>query len=81
MMKGRVPEAMEARSVEAIPAGEMWQYEPKWDGFRCLLARDAQAVAMYSKSGQNLTRYFPEVVAAGDGARLRRDADSGQASD
>lgn len=55
---------MEARSVDAIPAGEMWQYEPKWDGFRCLLARDDQAVAMYSKSGQNLSRYFPEVVAA-----------------
>src|SRR6476620_9631617 len=55
---------MEARSVDAIPAGETWQYEPKWDGFRCLLARDDQAVAMYSKSGQNLSRYFPEVVAA-----------------
>jgi ATP-dependent DNA ligase len=64
MMKGRVPEAMEARSVEAIPVGEMWHYEPKWDGFRCLLARDTQAVAMYSKSGQDLSRYFPEVVAA-----------------
>jgi ATP-dependent DNA ligase len=62
-MEGRVPEAIEARSVEAIPTGEVWQYEPKWDGFRCLLARDAQAVAMYSKSGQDLSRYFPEVVA------------------
>jgi hypothetical protein len=62
--KNHVWEAMEARSVDAIPAGEMWQYEPKWDGFRCLLARDDQAVAMYSKSGQNLSRYFPEVVAA-----------------
>ena len=57
-------EAMEARSVDAIPAGEEWQYEPKWDGFRCLLARDAGTVAMYSKSGQDLSRYFPEVVAA-----------------
>ena len=63
-MKRGVPEAMEARSVEAIPVGEMWQYEPKWDGFRCLLARDVQAVAMYSKSGQDQSRYFPEVVAA-----------------
>jgi ATP-dependent DNA ligase len=62
--KNHVLEAMEARSVDVIPAGEMWQYEPKWDGFRCLLARDGQAVAMYSKSGQNLSRYFPEVVAA-----------------
>ena len=65
MKKNRVHiEAMEARSVDAIPTGEEWQYEPKWDGFRCLLARDAGAVAMYSKSGQDLSRYFPEVVAA-----------------
>jgi ATP-dependent DNA ligase len=63
--KNRVPiEAMEARSVDAIPGGKEWQYEPKWDGFRCLLARDADAVAMYSKSDQDLSRYFPEVVAA-----------------
>jgi ATP-dependent DNA ligase len=57
-------ETMEARSVDAIPVGREWQYEPKWDGFRCLLARDGDGVAMYSKSGQDLARYFPEVVAA-----------------
>jgi ATP-dependent DNA ligase len=57
-------EAMEARSVDVIPTGEEWQYEPKWDGFRCLLTRDSGTVAMYSKSGQDLSRYFPEVVAA-----------------
>jgi ATP-dependent DNA ligase len=57
-------EAMEARSVDAVPIGEEWQYEPKWDGFRCLLARDVDAVGMYSKSGQDLGRYFPEIVAA-----------------
>jgi ATP-dependent DNA ligase len=57
-------DAMEARSVDAIPEGTDWQYEPKWDGFRCLLTRDGDAVAMHSKSGQDLTRYFPEVVAA-----------------
>jgi ATP-dependent DNA ligase len=63
--KNRVhSEAMEARSVDTIPSGKEWQYEPKWDGFRCLLARDAGTVAMYSKSGQDLSRYFPEVVAA-----------------
>ena len=56
-------EAMEARSVDVVPTGEEWQYEPKWDGFRCLLARDAHGVSMYSKSGQDLARYFPEVVA------------------
>src|SRR5215471_14794234 len=55
---------MEARSVDAIPIGEEWQYEPKWDGFWCFLTREAGDVAMYSKSGQDLGRYFPEVVAA-----------------
>jgi ATP-dependent DNA ligase len=57
-------EAMEARSVDDIPCGREWQYEPKWDGFRCLLAREGGTVAMHSKSGQDLSRYFPEVVAA-----------------
>jgi ATP-dependent DNA ligase len=57
-------EAMEARSVDAIPTGKEWQYEPKWDGFRCLLMRNARTVSMYSKAGQDLGRYFPEVVAA-----------------
>jgi ATP-dependent DNA ligase len=56
--------AMEARSVDVIPIGEEWQYEPKWDGFRCLLTRDTDSVAMYSKSGQDLRRYFPEVIAS-----------------
>jgi ATP-dependent DNA ligase len=55
---------MEARSVDAIPQGEAWQYEPKWDGFRCLLAREDARVTMHSKAGEDLTRYFPEVVAA-----------------
>lgn len=56
--------AMEARSVNEIPQGPEWQYEPKWDGFRCILARDAGDVAMLSKSGQDLKRYFPEIAAA-----------------
>jgi ATP-dependent DNA ligase len=56
--------AMEARSVEAIPEGPEWQYEPKWDGFRCILTRDDKDVAMLSKSGQDLTRYFPEIISA-----------------
>jgi ATP-dependent DNA ligase len=55
---------MEARSVDAIPTGEQWQYEPKWDGFRCLLERDLKNVTMTSKSGQDLGRYFPEVATA-----------------
>lgn len=55
---------MEALSVEAIPAGAEWQYEPKWDGFRCLVFRDGDDVQLQSKSGQPLARYFPEIVAA-----------------
>ena len=55
---------MEARIVDMLPVGPQWQYEPKWDGFRCLAFRDAKSVELMSKSGQPLTRYFPEVVSA-----------------
>lgn len=53
---------MEAKSVENIPLGEDWQYEPKWDGFRALVFRDGDQVVLQSKAGQPLGRYFPEVV-------------------
>jgi len=56
--------AMEARSVETIPRGTDWQYEPKWDGFRCLLSRQGRDIVLRSKSGEDLTRYFPELVEA-----------------
>ena len=55
---------MEAQSVDAIPAGPEWQYEPKWDGFRCLVFRDGETVTLQSKAGKPLTRYFPDLVAA-----------------
>src|SRR5215470_4491411 len=55
---------MEALSVDEIPVGAEWQYEPKWDGFRCLVFRDGNKVELQSKSGQSLTRYFPELVEA-----------------
>jgi ATP-dependent DNA ligase len=55
---------MEARSVDAIPKGPIWQYEPKWDGFRCLLSRDRGEISLRSKSGEDLGRYFPELVEA-----------------
>jgi ATP-dependent DNA ligase len=55
---------MEALSVEEIPEGGDWQYEPKWDGFRCLAFRDGEEVALQSKAGQPLARYFPELVEA-----------------
>ena len=55
---------MEAKSVDALPSGSGWQYEPKWDGFRCLVFRDGEAVELQSKSGRPLARYFPEVAEA-----------------
>jgi ATP-dependent DNA ligase len=55
---------MEALSVDEIPEGADWQYEPKWDGFRCLAFRDGDDVALQSKAGQPLARYFPELVNA-----------------
>jgi len=55
---------MEALLVPEIPEGDNWEYEPKWDGFRCLAFRDGKKVELQSKSGQTLARYFPEIVAA-----------------
>jgi ATP-dependent DNA ligase len=55
---------MEALSVETIPSGSQWQYEPKWDGFRCVVFRDGGKVELQSKSGRSMTRYFPELVGA-----------------
>jgi ATP-dependent DNA ligase len=63
LLKPSVP-PMEARLVEEIPAGEGWQYEPKWDGFRCLAFRDGEQIYLQSKAGQPLARYFPDVVDA-----------------
>jgi ATP-dependent DNA ligase len=53
---------MEAVSVSEIPEGPDWQYEPKWDGFRCLIFRDGKTVKLQSKAGQPLGRYFPELI-------------------
>jgi ATP-dependent DNA ligase len=55
---------MEAKLVEEIPRGDNWQYEPKWDGFRCVAFRKGERVLLQSKAGQPLGRYFPEIVAA-----------------
>jgi len=55
---------MEALSVDEVPIGDEWQYEPKWDGFRCLAFRDGAHVELQSKAGQPLARYFPEISAA-----------------
>ncbi|HVO64060.1 MAG TPA: ATP-dependent DNA ligase [Terriglobales bacterium] len=52
----------EAKSVDEIPGGGNWFYEPKWDGFRCLVFRKNNQVLLQSKAGQPLGRYFPELV-------------------
>ena len=55
-------EPMELVQVAEIPTGAQWQYEPKWDGFRCMAFRDGDEVQLQSKAGQPLARYFPEIV-------------------
>src|SRR5262245_60108166 len=55
---------MEAKPVEALPRTGSWQFEPKWDGFRCVATRRGARVDLMAKSGKPLTRYFPEVAAA-----------------
>jgi len=57
-------EPMEAEQVDDIPVGNDWQYEPKWDGFRCLIFRRDDEIFLQSKAGQPLGRYFPEIVSA-----------------
>lgn len=54
---------MEAKLVETLPEGGGWQFEPKWDGFRCLAYRAEDDVQLMSKSGKPLQRFFPEVAA------------------
>jgi ATP-dependent DNA ligase len=53
---------MEAKLLDELPQGDGWQYEPKWDGFRCLVFRDGNEVHLQSKSGKPLGSYFPEIV-------------------
>ena len=63
---------MEAQPARELPQGPAWQYEPKWDGFRCLAFRDGARVDLESKSGKPLTRYFPELVAALLGVKAKQ---------
>ncbi|WP_354699400.1 DNA ligase C1 [Paraconexibacter sp. AEG42_29] len=51
-----------ARSRSSLPDdGEVWAYEPKWDGFRCIAFVDGEDVFLQSRSGKPLARYFPEL--------------------
>jgi ATP-dependent DNA ligase len=63
---------MEALLAAEIPSGDDWQYEPKWDGFRCLVFRDGDEIQLQSKAGQPLGRYFPELLLALSTAGPRR---------
>ena len=63
---------MEAKLADALPDGPGWRFEPKWDGFRCLVFRDGDEVALQSKSGKPLGRYFPEVVEIIRGLKAER---------
>jgi ATP-dependent DNA ligase len=55
---------IEARLVNELPRGPGWQFEPKWDGFRCLAFKDGVKVELQAKSGKSLSRFFPEIVAS-----------------
>lgn len=57
-------EPMEALLVDALPTDPGWQFEPKWDGFRCIAVKRGSTVELFAKSGKPLHRYFPEVAAA-----------------
>src|SRR5215469_9027692 len=59
---------MLAKAVHEVPAADGLLYEPKWDGFRCIVFRDGDEVELGSRNEKPLTRYFPELVEA-----LRRE--------
>jgi ATP-dependent DNA ligase len=63
---------MESKAVAALPAGDGWQYEPKWDGFRCLVFRDGKKVCLRSRNQRLLNRYFPELVEGFAALPIRR---------
>src|SRR5579863_3811044 len=53
---------MLAKRVDELPAGAGWIYEPKWDGFRALIFRDADEILIQSRDEKPLNRYFPELI-------------------
>jgi ATP-dependent DNA ligase len=63
---------MEALLAAELPEGDGWQFEPKWDGFRCLARRNGDEVTLTSKSGKPLARYFPEVVEMLGGVKAKQ---------
>src|SRR2546430_15893102 len=57
---------MEAELVRELPEGGRWQYEPKWDGFRGVLENVGKELALWSRNGRPLLRYFPELRPLGE---------------
>ena len=57
---------MEAQLVNELPLGDGWQYEPKWDGFRGVFENDGGELALWSRNGRPLLRYFPELRPLGE---------------
>ncbi|HVM19169.1 MAG TPA: ATP-dependent DNA ligase [Egibacteraceae bacterium] len=55
-------EPMLAKGAEALPEGDGWLFEPKWDGFRCIVVRDGDSVELTSRGSRPFTRYFPELI-------------------
>src|SRR3954449_4721861 len=51
-----------ARPAKAVPTGERWVYEPKWDGYRCIAFVDGDESFLQSRNGKTLSRYFPELT-------------------
>jgi len=74
----KAPAPMEALLAAELPEGSGWQYEPKWDGFRCLAQRDGDKVELISKNGKPLGRYFPEVLEAIAGLKQERFLPDGE---
>ena len=72
MPRDPAPAPMEALLAAELPDGDGWQYEPKWDGFRCIARRDGDNVEMISRSGKPLGRYFPEVLEFLGGTKEKR---------
>jgi ATP-dependent DNA ligase len=53
---------MLAKLMDAIPEGDEWMYEPKWDGFRCIVFRDGDSIELHSRDKRPFNRYFPELI-------------------
>jgi ATP-dependent DNA ligase len=56
-------EPMLSSAADGLPAGEGWQFEPKWDGFRTLIFRDGDEIVLQSRDEKTMNRYFPELIA------------------